>query len=239
MERLTKEQLEELREFDSPTICNALEAFDIRPRTSGFMMPGMKLRVDLEKPMIGYAATAKISAMHPGNAGSGEMQMQYYGSVREMADPTIAVIQDVDPEPIGSFWGEVQATTHKSLGAVGTLTSGGVRDIPAAQELGFYFFSTAILVSHAYIHVVDYNCPVDICGLTVNPGDLIHADQHGAVCIPSGIAPVLAEACRKIAEAEMPMLEPCRKAIKNGVKPTVEELREWRKAMDRARKEVK
>ena len=235
---LTKDQLEELRQFDAPTISNALETFDAKYRVEGFTKPGMTPRTKLVKPMIGYAATAKVSATHPGKPENADLVFKYYATVRETADPTIAVIQDIDPEPIGSFWGEVQATTHLALGAVGTLTDGGVRDLKEVEELGFNFFSTALLVSHAYIHVENYDCPVDICGLAVYPGDLLFADVHGVVKIPHEIAPKLAEACRKIAAAELPMLEPCRAAIKAGRKPTDEELRAWRKAMEQKRKEV-
>jgi len=79
---------------------------------------------------------------------------------------------------------------------------------------------------------------VDVCGLTVNPGDLLHADQHGVVCIPAEIAPKLAQACRKVADAELVMLEPCRKAIAEGTKPTVDQMREWRTAMVHKRDEA-
>ncbi len=237
MMALTKEQIEELQQFDSPTICNALETFNVCSRIESFMKPGMTPRTKLEKPMVGYAVTAKVSAMHPGKPENGEMLIKYYETVREMFDPTIAVIQDIDPSPIGSFWGEVQATVHKSLGAVGTLTAGGVRDLKEVEELGFSFFSTELLVSHGYIHVENFDCPVDVCGLTVLPGDLLHCDVHGVVKIPHEVAPKLAEACRKAAAAELPMLEPCRRAIQEGRKPTGDELRSWRKAMEQKRKE--
>lgn len=235
---LTKEQIEELQQFDAPTVNNALETFDVKFRVEGFMKPGMFPRTKLGKPMIGYAATAKVSAMHPGTPENTETLYKYYASVRETTDPTIAVIQDIDPSPVGSFWGEVQATTHLALGAVGTVTGGGVRDLKEVEELGFGFFSTHLLVSHAFIHVESCGCPVDVCGLTVNPGDLLFCDVHGVVKIPHEVAPRLAAACRKIAAAELPMLEPCRAAIKEGRKPTVEELRTWRTAMERKRKET-
>lgn len=233
---LSKEQLDELCAFDGPTICNALEVFDLFPRTSGFTKPGMTLRTPTQKPMVGYAATVKVSARHP-MPGAAEKLIAYYASVRETPDPTIAVVQDIDAEPIGSFWGEVQATTHKALGAIGTVTYGGVRDIKEVAELGFQFFSTDLLISHAYIHVESFGCPVEILGLTVNPGDLLFADQYGVVCIPHEVAPNLAAMCRKVADAELPMLEPCRKAIQTGVKPSTEDLMVWRKAMEQKRKE--
>ena len=240
MAKLTNAQLEKLREFDSPTICNALESFGAQYRFNCYGKPGMVQRAgDTSKPMVGYAVTAKVSSMAPATPAQAQLQMDLYANTRAEEGPSVICIQDTDLEPIGSYWGEVQATTHKSLGAVGTLTQGGVRDIPAADELGFYFMSTEVLVSHAFIHVEVVDCPVVICGLTINPGDLIHADIHGFVVIPEDIAPRLYDACVGIAAAEMPVLEPCRKALAEGVRPSIEDLKVWRAGMAEARKNVK
>jgi regulator of RNase E activity RraA len=232
---LNKEQLEELQSFDTPTVWNALEGFKLRPNTNGFTYPGMLLRTPLEKPMVGYAATAKVSGLKPPSPEEKEMMFAFFEDVRAMSGPVIAVVQDIDPRPIGSFWGEVQATTFKALGAVGTLTHGGVRDLNEVGALGFCFFSTDIMVARSESHVVDHNCPVEICSLIINPGDLIHADCHGAVVIPAEAALVLAEACRRVSQAERFVLEPCRKAIKDGIKPTVAQLRQWRGEMTKNR----
>jgi regulator of RNase E activity RraA len=232
---LIKEQIEELREFDTPTVWNALEGFKLRPNTEGFTWPGMLLRTPLDKPMIGYAVTAKVSGVNAPTAEEKEMMFAFFEDVRAMNGPVIAVVQDIDSRPIGSFWGEVQATTFKALGAVGTLTQGGVRDLNEVGPLGFHFFSTDIMVARAESHLVAHNCPVEICSLTVNPGDLLHADCHGAVVIPPEAAPKLAEACRRVSKAELFVLEPCRKMLKDGVKPTVDQLRQWRGEMSKNR----
>lgn len=237
MELLTREQLDELRAYDSPTVCNALECFGLRPSTQGYMRPGMVRRTPDATPVVGYAATARVSARHP-SATAPETLMRYYEHVRESPDPTIAVVQDIDDTPVASFWGEVQATVHLSLGCVGTVMQGGVRDIAEAGAMGFHFHSTEINVSHGYIHVESCACPVDILGLTVRPGDLLHMDRHGVVNIPPEAAPRLAEACRAMIKAEYPMLEPCRKAVAEGRKPTMAELAQWRRDMTDARREL-
>ena len=237
MELLNREQLAELRKYDTPTVCNALECFKYKKNIEGTMRPGMFLRTRDKTPVVGYAATAKVSANYP-DADGHAMLMGYYEHVREMGDPTIAVVQDTDKVPQASFWGEVQAVVHQSLGCVGTLMQGGVRDVDEAGRLGFYFYSTEINVSHGYIHVEKYNCPVNILGLTIHPGDLLHFDQHGAAVVPHEVAPRLAEACRAMIEAEYPMLEPCKKAIAEGRKPTMEEISQWRSAMAEAREKL-
>jgi len=233
--KLSKEQLEELREFDTPTVWNALAGLKIRSNIEGFTYPGLVLRTPNEKPMVGYAVTAKVCGTKAPTAEQSDMLFDFFGDVREMDGPAIAVIEDIDDEPIGSFWGEVQATTFKSLGAVGTITDGGVRDLTEVSDLDFYFFSTVTMVARAESHLVDHDCSVKICSMTVNPGDLIHADKHGATVIPADAAPKLAEACRRVVNAELSVLGPCRKALKTGEKPTVEQLRQWRSEMKKNR----
>jgi regulator of RNase E activity RraA len=232
---LNKEQIAELEEFDTPTVWNALECFQLRANTAGFSYPGLRLRTSADKPMVGYAATAKVSGMIPPTDAQKGLMFTYFQDVLETENPVIAVVQDIDERPIGSFWGEVQATTFKALGAVGTLTQGGVRDLNEVGRLGFQFFSTDIMVARAESHLVDRKCPVRICEMTVNPGDLIHADCHGAVIIPAEAALNLAEICRRVSNVELSVLNPCREAIKNGEKPTVDQLRKWRGEMAKQR----
>jgi regulator of RNase E activity RraA len=232
---LTKEQLEELREFDTPTVWNALEGFKLRPNTAGFTWPGMFLHTPNHKPMVGYAATAKVSGREAPTAEQKELLFSFFADVRAMDGPVVTVLQDIDERPIGSFWGEVQATTFKALGAVGTLTHGGVRDLNEVGPLGFYFFSTDVMVARAESHLVEHGGVVEVCGMTVKPGDLIHADCHGALVIPKEAEAELAGACRRVTKAELFVLEPCRKAIAEGRKPSVEQLRQWRGEMSRNR----
>lgn len=239
MEYLTLKQIEELKEFDTPTVLNAIEAMAIRRNTEGFCYPGMLLRTPAVEPMVGYAVTGKISGTVPPTAEQMNLLFDYYSDVRDLDVPGICVLQDVDEIPIGTFWGEVQATAFKALGAAGTITQGGVRDLKEVSSLGFQFFSTDIMVARAESHLIDRKCPVKICGLTINPGDLIHADLHGVAVIPPQAAPKLAEACRRIVAAEAFVLNPCRKAIKDGIKPTVDELRQWRGEMNKHRQAVR
>lgn len=234
MNYLSQEQLEELRQFDSPTVYNAIDSFHIRPAVSGFTKPGLMLRTPLERPMVGYAVTAKVSALHTNPTAAANLEA-YYDSFLKVPVSTVAVIQDTDTEPIGSFWGEVQATSHLALGCVGTITQGGVRDLNEAGPLGFYFFSTQVMVARGNTHIDMWDCPVEICGLTIMPGDLIHADVHGAVIIPHEIAGQVADACRAAQKAELSVLNPCREAIRMGKKPTASQLTEWRREMNKKR----
>jgi 4-hydroxy-4-methyl-2-oxoglutarate aldolase len=227
---LTAAQIEELKQFDTPTIANAIEFFNVQPKTQGFMKPGIRKVFDNGRRMVGYAVTAKIAATTPPTEAQKPLAAQYYASVQAAPKPTVTVLQDLDPEPIGSFWGEVQVSIHRSLGCVGVVTNGGVRDLDEVKQLDFEYFSSCLLVSHAYIHLEAVACPVEVGGLTVRPGDLLHADIHGVAVIPAAVAPHLAAACRAAQDAEMPVIGNCRKHFAAG-DVDVSRLAEWRAEM--------
>ena len=110
------------------------------------------------------------------------------------------------PNPIGSFWGEVQANLHRALGAVGTVTNGGVRDLDEMQEVGFFAFASCVLVSHAYVHITDIEVPVKVGGLEVSPGDIIQGDQHGVIKVPRDIAADIPAAVKRVEDGEQEMI---------------------------------
>jgi len=116
----------------------------------------------------------------------------------------------LDDPAAGAFWGEVNANIHRALGCIGLITNGTVRDLDEVRALNFQFFASGISVSHAFAHLVDFGGPVEIGGLTVRPGDLLHADQHGVVHIPSSIASEVAVASREVEQYERPIIGLCK-----------------------------
>ncbi len=234
MKYLSNEQLEELKQFDTPTVANALETFGLKARTEGFTSPEIRaIFCDMER-LCGYAVTAKVSARSPKTAAQEELVWQYYQAVRDCPSP-ISVIEDLDEEPIGSFWGEVQATIHLALGCKGVVTSGGVRDLDEVKAMGFGYLARCVLVSHAYIHMEEQGTAVKVGTLEVKPGDLIHADKHGAIIIPSEVAHLTADACRAMMRAERPVLDGCRSVAAGTL--DVGQLRAWHGEMERLRRE--
>jgi len=230
---LSLREIEELKKFDTPTVANAIERFDIRLRTAGFMSPKIKSIIQYARPFVGYASTAKISAQKPATPEQKALIMEYYSYVQKTSAPTLTVIEDLDLGSVGSFWGEVNASIHIALGCVGVITNGGVRDLEEVERLNFGYFASCILVSHAYVHIEDFNCSVEVGDLTVNPGDLLHADKHGVISIPSEIASDLVEACRKVQYAEEPIIKNCQKRFNMGI--NIDDLRQWREEMTRRR----
>jgi len=242
---VTGEQLDALKQFDGPTICNALEFFSLRPKTAGFLKPGIRKIFPTETRVVGYTVTAKISALHPPTEDQKRLQEAYYRAVWETPKPTITVIQDIDPEPIGSFWGEVQANIHRYLGCTAVITSGGVRDLDEVFPMGFEYFASCVLISHGYVHLEAVQCPVHVEGITVEPLAIVFADKHGVVLIPEEVVPYLPEACRAAQEAEYPVIHNCREAIETRGIPTrtggadrLEALMHWRREMGKRREEA-
>ncbi len=202
---LSASELEALRGFSTPTICNAIETFGVRGRDEGFMDSSIVCRFPELGRMAGYAVTARIRAAAPAAS-----EVRHHTVWREFArvpKPWVVVIEDLDPSPIGSYWGEVNASVYRALGAVGVVTNGGVRDLAEVRSLGFHFFSSCVLVSHAYVHVVEVGAPVNVGGLNVRPGDLLHGDEHGVTSVPIDIAAELADASAAIERAELRLIE--------------------------------
>ena len=202
---LSPEVLAALRELDTPTICNAIELLIPERQGFGFTADPLVCARPQLPPMVGYARTVLIRSKEPPAMPAAEVKairLKYYEYVDNGPKPSIMVIQDLDPDPgYGSFWGEVQSNVHKGLGSLGTITSGSVRDIDACAE-GFQFMAAKVVPSHAYVHVVDFNTEVSVAGMTVKPGELVHADRHGAVIVPVEIAARIPETAAMIARRE-------------------------------------
>ena len=236
---MTKEEIrnycDRLTKFDTPTISNALECFSDFKRGTGFMDYTIKPVVSCTTTYVGPVATAKIATEFPATPEEQAKMMPYYQHVKDMGPGCIVVQQDMDPKPVGSFWGEVNATQHLALGCQGVVTSGGVRDLKEVSGLGFGYFAKEVVVSHAHTHVVDFACKVMVGGLELEPGDIIACDIHGIIRIPVEYLPDMERACRNIALAELPVLEPCRRAIMTGETVEIEDLKKWRDGMAKAR----
>ncbi len=211
--KLSIEEIEALKRIPTPTISNAIETFNLRPRNEGYTSPPVRCLFPDLGAMVGYAATVRIKADQPSGDGQQASRFDYWDYVLTMPEPRIAVVQDLDqPRARGSFWGEVNASVHRALHCIGTITDGGVRDLDEVHALGFHFFAAEVIVSHAYIHLVDFGSPVKVGGLMVNPGDLIHGDKHGAIVIPHEIAREVAGAAAMIEATERQIIDYCRSA---------------------------
>jgi len=205
----TAADLEILRKWDTPTICNGLELVAPERRAIGFTVEQM-IAVDRKlPPIVGMARTGLIRAKEPPR-GPIPSRQQWYDYVEAGDLPTIAVIQDLDDRPgHGAFWGEVQTTVHKGLGVVGCVTNGSFRDCDMLAP-GFQIIGGRIGPSHSHVHLVGMRCDVNVFGMLAGDDDIIHADFHGAVVIPADAVKRLPDAIGLIARREKVILDMAR-----------------------------
>jgi regulator of RNase E activity RraA len=208
--QLSESQLEELKQFNTPTVANAIELFEVRPRHVGFLPHRIRCLLPDLGVMVGYAVTSQTRA-EPSDGPGPDLTPNYLRYVAGQNGPKVAVGQDLDFEPgLGAQFGEVNATIHKKLGCVGHVTDGCPRDLDEVQALGFHLFGLNPCVSHAYVRLVDFGKPIKVANVEIHPGDLIHADKHGVCVVPNAIASQVAAACKAVDKSERPLLEACR-----------------------------
>lgn len=205
--------LDLMKSVDTPTVCNAIEVAQGRRGFNDFTRGTVICTEPDGGAMVGYARTASLSAIAPPTEAPDVIRarrMDYYRYMAEAPKPAIAVVEDLDyPNAIGAYWGEINTTVHKGFGIAGTLTNGVVRDLGDLPK-GYPVIAGSIGPSHGYVHVKTIGQPVRVFGLTVRDGDLVHADRHGALVVPTDIIPVLGDAIRKLLATEKLVLDPAR-----------------------------
>lgn len=172
----------ELKRWNTPTIYNGWEQITRRDRTrDAFNLDQTRDFMPQMGVMVGYAVTLLVE---PSNAEHRKRVpnawSEYRRYVANQPGPKIVVVQDLDkPRTIGSFWGEVNANTHRALGCVGTITDGAIRDITEMTNAGFKAIARRLCVGHAWSWPVRWGGEVEVFGQKIQPGQLVHADQHG------------------------------------------------------------
>ena len=203
-----------LRSVDTPTVCNAIETAQGRRGFDRYTRGTVVASAPEHRAMVGYARTARIAARQASGDAPDivrERRLGYYRHMSEGPRPAIAVVEDVDvPNAVGAYWGEVNTTVHKALGLDGALTNGVMRDLGDLPD-GFPVIAGSVGPSHAFVHVVDFADGARVFDLDIAEGDLVHADRHGAVVIPTNILGDLAAAIETLFGAEKCILEPARK----------------------------
>ena len=202
---ITEADLAALAALDTPTVCNALEI--VAPERRGFGFNRTPLISPMpQKAVVGYARTATVRSREKPTASAADMRalrLAYYEYVAKGPHPSVTVIQDIDDAEtgLGAFWGEVQSNIHKGLGCSGVITNGSVRDI-AQWAAGFFVLAGSVMPSHVWADLVAFDVPVSVAGMRVDPGDIVHADGHGAVVVPEAAVREIPKAAAMIARRE-------------------------------------
>jgi regulator of RNase E activity RraA len=200
---ISQSTLDALAKFDTPTICNVIELFDVRPRNRGYMDARVKSNFPEFPPVVGFACTASFRSDAPPVGGDA------YGSIGAQLDqfaklpgPAFVVFQDLDDPPAAAVFGEVMCSTYKGFGSVGLVTNGAGRDLEQVRALKYPVFTGSTICSHGYCHLLHLGLPVRVGGLMVNQGDLLHGDANGVTSIPIDIASEVADVSEEFLAAE-------------------------------------
>jgi 4-hydroxy-4-methyl-2-oxoglutarate aldolase len=203
MSEISPDVLAKLRTFDTPTICNIIELFAVRPRNAGYMDARIRACFPEMPPMVGLAATATFRSSGPPREkdayASTEDQVARFA---ELSGPPVVVFQDLDDPPAAATFGEIMCTVYQAFGAVGLVTSGAGRDLDQVQAIGFPVFTNGAICAHGYCHILHVHVPVHVGGIVVYPDDLIHGDRNGVTTIPRPIAAEVADVGEEFVAAE-------------------------------------
>lgn len=210
--RVTANTIQQLTAIDTCSLSNAIEHFDIRTRNEGFVNHGARCMFPDMPPRVGYAVTATFrSSMTPVAGRCYFDRPDWWSYVASAPEPRFLVLQDVDPVVgFGALFGEIHANICAALGCCAFLTNGAIRDLPGVRAAGLQAFAGSVSASHAYAHIVEFGQPVEIGGLKIAPGDLLHGDQHGVISIPFEIAAEIPAVAAEILNREKEIIEYCR-----------------------------
>lgn len=203
--------LADLRSLSTASITNAVEGFAIRLKNEGFTDGRIQARVPSAPVLVGHAVTLRLRSGGPAMDGHRYLEgTHWWDAVLAVPAPRVLVVQDLDAgRSAGSFVGQVHAAILRVLGVAGLVTDGAVRDLSELEAMRFPVFSGSISVSHAYAHIVEVGCPVEVAGLEVHPGDWLHGDRHGVVSIPFSIGACLPEVVRDALSRERELIAHC------------------------------
>lgn len=222
---LSAADLEQLRKYDTPTICNVVELWDLRPRVAGYTDARIQACYPKLPPMVGYASTATFRSASPPRSGNAYAGLgDQVAAFAELPGPPVVVFQDLDSPAAAATFGEVMCTTYKSFGAAGLITSGAGRDLDQVEALNFPCFTAGTICAHGYCHILQVGIPVHVGGVMIHNGDLLHGDRNGVTTIPHEIASEVAPACAELMAAEQIILDYLRAG-----KPDVKKFAEARK----------
>jgi len=177
--------------MDELGIAGTVPASVLRPTDPKARVVGRALTVR------NVAATAPVPAMvKSAVSGLGEIE------AHNLAEPgDVIVLQGVD---LVSNLGGISATIGRRQGEIGAVVDGGARDVDHSRGIGYPIWSRSVspITGKWRVQTIAVNKPVSICGVTVNPGDVVLADEVGVCFIPRQRAGEVLQRVQRNAAAE-------------------------------------
>jgi regulator of RNase E activity RraA len=200
--------IEYLKMVDAPTLSNAIELLKVRPHREGFTPLQVRALFPDFGRMCGFAVTAQVETVTESDDRDVSGFIDLYRAVEQSKKPAVIALQEVGGYPdYAAHCGEVMATTFKRLGAVGLVSDCAVRDVPEVRALGFHYFARGSVVSHASFRIVRAGVAVQVCGLAIRPGDLLHGDENGLLLVPRDVEESLPCAVDAVRSRERRLME--------------------------------
>jgi 4-hydroxy-4-methyl-2-oxoglutarate aldolase len=191
MTMTSTQALDALASWDTPALSNALDALGLRPFNSGYTNGSID-RVTGTAPMVGRAVTARMVAREPGDDAVPVSKL--HEAIASTEGPVVVVLQDCDdPAGAGAFLGEVNGNLLAALNIQGVITNGRVRDVNELRQLPYAVYASGLCVARSYMRLIEVGTEVSVAGLTVQPGDILHGDEHGVLQVPSEALPTIFE----------------------------------------------
>jgi regulator of RNase E activity RraA len=196
-----------LKTIDTPTVCNAIELLNVRPGNEGFTSNAVKCLYPELGPMVGYAVTAQMETVTQMEPRDSQITMQFYEAIAASPDPVIIVLQEIGGyKEFAAHSGDVMTTLVKNFGAIGLVTDCNVRDFNEVKPLNFHTFAAGVSPSHVFCRIAQVGVPVQVHGMTVRPGDLIHGDINGLVNVPTEKIEELPEKIAHVRKTEQDLI---------------------------------
>jgi 4-hydroxy-4-methyl-2-oxoglutarate aldolase len=196
-----------LKTIDTPTLSNAIELLRVRPQSEGFAPCQVRCLFPELGRLAGYAVTAHVETMTKATMDRSTF-VKLYKAVEESPKPAIVAFQEVGPHPdYAAHCGEVMATIFTRLAAVGLVSDCAVRDLPEVRAMQFQCFARGAVASHAYFRIVRVGIPIQVQGMPIRPGDLLHGDENGLIVVPAEGRGELPDAIGKVRSRERDLME--------------------------------
>ncbi len=200
--------IEFLRTVDSPTLANAVETLHLQPRDKGFTPLQVRCLFPELGRLCGYAITAQVETVTQLHPTEERTFLELFQAVADSPKPAVVAFQEIGGHAdYSAHSGEIMATAFSRLGAVGLVTDGGVRDVPEVRNLKFHYFARGSVVSHAHFKIVRVGVPIQILGVEIKPGDLLHGDENGVMTVPAAALDGVEAAVEQVRARERRLLD--------------------------------